>query len=164
MSSSVGGPQDEHADSLGGVWTAVSWAWPVRARVLLAVVVLVSGVTLRLSSDSLGTGRQRSCRVFPVLVIDPNTVPASVLEALPHVGPSLVKQVIDQREIRPFQSIEDMRRRVRGLGKVTMTRLGPHLRIAASIESSTNLVALKNLSATGQTRLAQGPRSAVPSR
>ena len=137
MSRSAGRHRDESTDTRSGVWKVVSWTWPARARVLLAIVVLISGVTLRLASDSLGTGRQRACRVVPVLVIDPNTAPASVLEALPHVGPSLVKQLIEQRERHPFESFEDMHRRVRGLGPVMMARLSPYLRIAASSDSST---------------------------
>src|SRR5271165_1375913 len=155
MSRFAGQPRDEHADTRGGVWTVVSWTWPARARVLLAFVVLVLGVALRLASDSLGRGHQRTCRVLPVLVIDPNTAPGSVLEALPHVGPSLVKQLIEQRERHPFESIEEMRRRVRGLGPVMMARLAPHLRIVASSELSADSVALQNLSAPEQTRLAQ---------
>src|SRR5271166_4011956 len=150
MSRSAGQPRDEHADTRGGVWTVVSWTWPARARVLLAFVVLISGVALRVASDTLSTGLQRTCRVVPVLVVDPNTAPSSVLEALPHVGPSLVKQLIEQREIRPFGSTEDLRRRVRGLGPVTMARLAPHLRIKASSESSPDSDVLKSLSASGQ--------------
>jgi competence protein ComEA len=164
MSRSAGQPRDEPTDTRGGVWTVVSWTWPARARVLLAFVVLISGVALRVARDSLGTGHQRACRVVPVLVIDPNTAPASVLEALPHVGPSLVKQLIEQRKIRPFGSHEDLRRRVRGLGPVTLARIGPHLRIAANSDSSADSDVLKGLSAPGQTRLAQGPRPPVHSR
>jgi competence protein ComEA len=164
MSRSAGQPWDEHADTRGGVWTVVSWTWPARARVLLAFVVLSSGVALRVASDSLGTGRQRTCRVVPVLVIDPNTAPASVLEALPHVGPSLVKQLIEQRERHPFESTEDLRRRVRGLGPVTLARLAPHLRIAASSDSFAGSDVLRSLPAPGQTKLAQGPRPPLRSR
>ncbi len=164
MSRSAGQSRDEPPDTRGGVWTVVSWTWPARARVLLAFVVLISGVALRVASDSLGTSRQRTCRIVPVLVIDPNTAPASVLEALPHVGPSLVKQLIEQRERHPFESIEDMRRRVRGLGPVTMARLAPHLRIAVSSESTADLDVLKSLSAPRQTKLAQGPSPSVGSR
>jgi competence protein ComEA len=94
----------------------------------------------------------------PVLVIDPNTAPASVLEALPHVGPSLVKQLIEQRQRLPFESIEEMRQRVRGLGPVMMARLAPHLRIKPSSQSSADSVVLKSLSTPGQPKLAQGPR------
>ncbi|MBV8130561.1 MAG: helix-hairpin-helix domain-containing protein [Planctomycetaceae bacterium] len=117
-----------------------------------------------MASDSLGTGHQRTCRVVPVLVIDPNTAPSSVLEALPHVGPSLVKQLIEQREIRPFGSTEDLRRRVRGFGPVTLARLAPHLRIAARSEASADSDVLKSPSAPGRARLAQGPRPPVRSR
>jgi len=131
--------------------------------VLLAFIVLSSGVALRVASDSLGRTRQRTCRVVPVLVIDPNSAPASVLEALPHVGPSLVKQLIEQRERRPFESTEDMRRRVRGLGPVTLARLAPHLRIAASTDPVAASDVLKSLSAPGQAKLAQGPRPPVRS-
>lgn len=164
MSRSAGQPRDEHTGTRSGVWTVVSWTWPARARVLLAFVVLISGVALRVASDSLGTSLRRTCRVVPVLVIDPNTTPASVLEALPHVGPSLVKQLIEQREIRPFESTEDLRQRVRGLGPATLARLAPHLRIAARSEASTDSDVLKTLSAPGRARLAQGPRSPVRSR
>jgi hypothetical protein len=165
MSRSAGQPRDKHTDTRGGVWTVVSWTWPARARVLLAFVVLISGVALRVASDTLGTGLQRTCRVVPVLVIDPNTVPSSVLEALPHVGPSLVKQLIEQREIRPFGSTEDLRRRVRGFGPVTLARLAPHLRIAARSDSFADSDVLKSLSAPGQARrLAQGPRPSLRSR
>jgi len=164
MSRSAGRPRDEHTDTRSGVWTVVSWTWPARARVLLAFVVLISGVALRVASDSLGTSLRRTCRVVPVLVIDPNTTPASVLEALPHVGPSLVNQLIEQREIRPFESTEDLRRRVRGLGPATLARLAPHLRIAARSEASADSDILKTLSAPGRARLAQGPRPPVRSR
>ncbi|MGO8898874.1 MAG: ComEA family DNA-binding protein [Isosphaeraceae bacterium] len=164
MSRSAGQPRDEHTDTRSGVWTVVSWTWPARARVLLAFVVLISGVALRVASDSLGTSLRRTCRVVPVLVIDPNTAPASVLEALPHVGPSLVKQLIEQREIRPFGSTEDLRRRVRGLGPATLARLAPHLRIAARSDSLTDSDVLKSPSALGRARLAQGPRPPLRSR
>jgi competence protein ComEA len=164
MSRSGGPPRDEQTDTSAGVWTVVSWSWPARARVLLAFVVLISGITLRAASNSLGTIRLRSCRVVPVLVIDPNTTPASVLEALPHMGPSLVKRLIEQREIRPFGSIEDLRRRVRGLGPATLARLAPHLRIAARSDSLADSDALRSLSALGLPKLAQGPRPPVRSR
>ena len=164
MSRSAGKHRDEPAGTRGGVWAGVASTWTAGARVLLAVVVVITGVALRLAYDSLGTDRQRTCRVVPVLVIDPNTAPESILEALPHVGPSLVRQFIAQRERHPFESIEEMRRRVRGLGPVMISLLGPHLRIAASSDSFTGSDDPKSLSALGQTKLAQGPRPAARSR
>jgi competence protein ComEA len=164
MFSSVGQPCNEQAKTRPGFWTIVAWTWPARARVLLAFVVVSSAVALRVASDSLGVAHLRACRVVPVLVIDPNTSPPSVLEALPHVGPSLVKQLIEQREIRPFRSTQDLRRRVRGLGPATLARLAPHLRIASSGHSSTDSELPKSFSVSARAELAQWPRPSVPSR
>ena len=98
-----------------------------------------------------------------MLLVDPNTAPASVLEALPHVGPSLARRLIEQREIRPFESIEELRLRVRGLGPATMARLAPHLRIKSEREDATEN-RLDAVSAPASPRLARGPSSSVRSR
>ena len=108
---------------------AFRWTWPVGVRVMLAAVMLISGLALRLKIFWRGIDSATAFRPAPDLVIDPNTAPASVLEALPHLGPSLVNRLIAEREVRPFESMEDLRRRVRGLGPATMGRLGPYLRI-----------------------------------
>ena len=163
MSRSVGQSRDEHADTRGRVWVG-SLTLPVRARAFLAVILLASGVVLHMASDPMGTVSTRSCRVVPVLVVDPNSAPPEVLESLPHVGPSLVRQLVEQRRIRPFTSTDDLRRRVRGLGPATMARLGPHLRIGARADSLADLEIQKSLSAPGQAKLAQGPMSAPRSR
>jgi competence protein ComEA len=138
------------------------WPWTSGIRVLLSLVVIVLGVALRAASHSLDGGARTICRGVPVLVIDPNTAPASVLEALPHVGPGLVKRLIEQRKVRPFASTEDLRRRVRGIGPATLARLAPYLRIEpargpvlSGRDSTIN-------SAPDQPRLAQGP--GVPAR
>ena len=103
-------------------------------------------------------------RVVPVLLVDPNTAPASVLEALPHVGPSLARRLIEQREIRPFESIEELRLRVRGLGPATMARLAPHLRIKSEREDAAANRDSTLVSAPASPRLARGPSSSVRSR
>jgi competence protein ComEA len=164
MSRSVGQARKESTASRGGVWIAVAWTWPAGARVFLALILLISTVALRAASRSLGTDLRRNCRIVPVLVIDPNTTPASVLEALPHVGPSLVRKLIEQREIHPFRSTEDLRRRVRGVGPATLARLAPHLRIAARSETPADTHDLEILSDSGQPRLARRPRSPARSR
>ncbi len=164
MSRSEGQSRGEYSDPQGGFWNSVAWTWPARARVLLAMIVLISAVSLRVASYTLGSDLKRSCRVMPVLIVDPNTAPDWVLEALPRVGPSLVKQLIGQREKRPFVSTEDLRRRVRGLGPATLARLAPHLRITASSAPSTESNFSMSLSASGQTELAQVPRHPVSSR
>lgn len=138
------------------------WPWPRSARGLLALLVLIAGLSLRLAGQSLGSGPQRSYRLAPVLVIDPNTAPAGVLEALPHVGPALLKKIVEQREISPFRSIADLRRRVRGLGPATLARLASHLRIDPDAEPIPDSGDLKSFSAPGEQRLAQGPRPPAP--
>ena len=68
----------------------------------------------------------------PDLLLDLNTVPARVLETLPHVGQSLVRQVVAARELRPLVSLDDAGSRVRGLGPVTLAQIAPYLRFEAS--------------------------------
>ena len=104
--------------------------WPVGVRGLLTALGMLAALALRAADRDLGLGSHAAYKPAPVLVLDPNTAPPAVLGALPHVGPSLVRKLVEQREVRPFSSIEDMRRRVRGLGPATMARLALHLRIA----------------------------------
>ena len=106
--------------------------WPLSVRLLLIVVTMIGAVGLRTASLRLGRENRGPFRAAPVLVLDPNSAPPEVLEALPHVGGALVKKIVEQREIRPFQSLGDLRHRVRGLGPATLARLCPHLRIGPS--------------------------------
>ncbi len=59
--------------------------------------------------------------------VDPNTATARELEALPGIGPSLARRVLDARErgVR-FRVPRDLAR-VRGIGPRTVERLAPHL-------------------------------------
>ena len=138
------------------------WPWPVRIRLFLALCAFIAGIALRVAVHSAGCDARTFARVAPVLVIDPNTAPASVLEALPHVGPSLVQRLIEQREIRPFGSTDDLRR-VRGIGPVTLARLAPHLRIKPDRQRSAAGTAMIS-SAPVLPRLARGPSSHFSSR
>ncbi len=104
-----------------------SWPLPLRARILLLVLVFASALVLRIASWCVDCTDRRFCRLMPVLVVDPNTAPASVLGVLPHVGPKMVRRLIEQRERRRFESAADLRRRVRGLGPATMRRWRPLL-------------------------------------
>jgi competence protein ComEA len=130
MSSVANTPQDQgsapatHRDQL--------CPWPLRVRLLLIVVTMTGAVGLRTASLRLGRENRGPFRTAPVLVLDPNSAPPEVLGALPHVGDALVKKIVEQREIRPFQSLSDLRRRVRGFGPATLARLAPHLRIGPS--------------------------------
>src|SRR5262249_44683862 len=129
--------------------------WPMGARGLLIVLALIAALGLRFASHSLGSAPRRAYQVAPILVIDPNTAPPSVLGALPHVGPALVKKLVEQREIRPFDSTDDLRRRVRRFGPVTLARLAPHLRITPRREPVEVGQGPKTVSVPGSAKLAQ---------
>jgi competence protein ComEA len=103
--------------------------WPASVRVLLIGVTMIGAVGLRVASLRLGFESHGPFRVMPELVVDPNSAPPQVLGALPHAGGALVKKIVEQRELRPFQTLGELRRRVRGLGPATLARLAPHLRI-----------------------------------
>lgn len=64
----------------------------------------------------------------PTLVLDPNTAPAVVMMALPRLGPALVGRIVAERGVAPFRSIDDLDRRVKGIGPATAASLRPHLR------------------------------------
>ncbi len=104
-----------------------SWPLPLRARIVLLLLVFASALALRIANWREGCTDRRLCRLMPVLVVDPNTAPAGVLGVLPHVGPKMVRRLIEQRECHPFESAADLRRRVRGLGPATMRRWRPLL-------------------------------------
>lgn len=65
---------------------------------------------------------------LPLLVADPNTVPSPVLMALPMIGPTLAGNIVEARAARPFDSIEDFDRRVRGIGPARVAALRTYLR------------------------------------
>jgi competence protein ComEA len=122
-------PDDRPVGVAGGLKGPSPVPWPIGVRGLLTVLGLFAALGLRSFDRGVGTGAGAMCKVAPRLVLDPNTAPPEVLGALPHVGPSLVRKLVEQRALRPFASMNDMRKRVRGLGPATMARLGPHLRI-----------------------------------
>jgi DNA uptake protein ComE-like DNA-binding protein len=66
------------------------------------------------------------------LVVDPNSAPRGVLVALPRLGPVLVDRIITEREIRPFASLDDFDRRVKGIGPVTAASLAPYFKFEES--------------------------------
>ena len=62
------------------------------------------------------------------LVIDPNSAPIGVLSALPGLGPVRLQAIEEARKARPFASLEDLDRRVRGVGPATAREIAPYLR------------------------------------
>jgi hypothetical protein len=77
-----------------------------------------------------GSGHSaRRIEPAPRLIVDPNTAPAEVLTALPHLGPAMVGRIIAQREKALFRSLEDLDARVRGIGPATAASLRPFLQV-----------------------------------
>jgi hypothetical protein len=106
----------------------VPWCWPVGARVLLAVLVIVAAVGLAIAGRDVGATSARMATP-PEFVLDVNHAPLRALAALPHLGPTLARRLDEARTERPFSSLEEVRNRVRGIGPVTLARISPHLRI-----------------------------------
>ena len=108
----------------------VHWTWSPGVRGVVALLVVASAVGLLRARLVLNAGSHgKPARAATVPLVDINTAPRQLLEALPHVGPSLVNRLIEQRGIRPFTSTEDLRR-VRGIGPATQSRLAPYLKFA----------------------------------
>ena len=76
------------------------------------------------------TGRPGSspARPWPTLVVDANTAPVPVLEALPGLGPALAGRIAVARAVAPFRDLADLDRRVPGIGPSKAAGLRPFLR------------------------------------
>jgi len=103
------------------------WGWNGPARGLL---ILVLGT---LAGSLAGSSRpSRSEAVaLPPLVVDPNSAPAPVLDALPGLGPVLSARIIEARGVASFRSLDDLDRRVKGIGPAKVAALRPFLRFEA---------------------------------
>ena len=61
--------------------------------------------------------------------VDVNTASAAELEALPGIGAAKAAAIVEERQVRPFASIEDLER-VRGIGPALVAELRPHITVA----------------------------------
>ena len=94
------------------------------ANKALAISAIFIGVVLWVSS----TGEPSALRETR-LQVDPNSAPAPVLDALPTLGKTRVSAIIKAREQRPFSSLDDLDRRIKGIGPAAIHALQPHLQI-----------------------------------
>lgn len=62
--------------------------------------------------------------------VDVNTASAAELEALPGIGAAKAAAIVEERQVRPFASIEDLER-VRGIGPALVAELRPHITVSA---------------------------------
>jgi competence protein ComEA len=104
--------------------------WSIEARKGLAFVAILAGLGLLLASRSSRTGDDEPTSPTPGFIVDPNTAPPEILLALPGLGPGLVGHLVSARGDRPFESLKDLERRVRGIGPATLSRIAPFLEIA----------------------------------
>jgi competence protein ComEA len=135
MSSSAGHCADRTPAESPPRPAAVTWPWPVGARGVLAGAVILAAMGLALASRGVQSSSGEAFARAPELVIDPNTAPARVLTALPHLGPTLVGHWVAARDAGPFSSLADAQRRVRGLGPATLAQIAPYLRFEPSSQS-----------------------------
>lgn len=110
-------PHDREADA--GEWASVED---------LALLVLFLAFVLGRSDHDDSNRDFQGPRPFPTRQVDINTDPVGILEALPKVGPVLAERIVKAREERPFASVADLDRRVRGIGPKTIDQVRPHLR------------------------------------
>ena len=61
--------------------------------------------------------------------VDVNTASAAELEALPGIGAAKAAAIVEERQVRPFASIEDLER-VRGVGPALVAELRPHITVS----------------------------------
>jgi competence protein ComEA len=103
------------------------WGWNLPARGLLALLSIAGSLRLL----AVAPGDDPGPRDVPRMIVDPNTASAAVLSALPRLGPALVGRIAAARVLEPFQSLEDLEVRVRGIGPATAEALREHLRFDA---------------------------------
>ena len=86
---------------------------------------------LKAASSAMDAGGRRSANKKDVQPADPinvNTATLTDLQRLPSVGPKRAQLIIDERQKRPFASIDELRR-VPGIGPKTLEKLRPYITI-----------------------------------
>ena len=97
-------------------------------RISLVLGIFACGWLLAAGWSSR-TGSAVATRPPPKLILDPNTAPPELLMALPGLGPGLIRGWVEARDERPFETLEEIERRVRGIGPATLKRIAPSLEI-----------------------------------
>jgi DNA uptake protein ComE-like DNA-binding protein len=64
-----------------------------------------------------------------------NAAGAKELDAVPGLGPVLIDRILQARSERPFESLEDLSARVKGVGPKTLERLRPYLSASPTDEA-----------------------------
>lgn len=101
------------------------WNLTAKSRKLLAMLILSASISLLVKEWTSRSGPP----LRPTLVVDPNTCPVEVLQALPRLGPVLASRIVTERELKPFRTVDELDARIRGIGPVTLAAIRPFLRI-----------------------------------
>lgn len=103
--------------------------WTSLSRDFLTVLALASALSLALRAFP-----SPAIETPPILLsVEVNSAPGAVLDTLPGLGPVLAGRIV---EARPFRSIEEIDRRVKGIGPAKAAALRPYLRFATSTPPS----------------------------
>jgi competence protein ComEA len=105
------------------------WGWEVPQRRALALMTALGAIALLLGPLPFALDPAASPPPSGVEV-DLNSAPTMVLLALPGLGPSRVERILAARADRPFDSLEDVERRVKGIGPATIGGIRPWARVA----------------------------------
>lgn len=84
----------------------------------------------------------------PAPVVNLNTATAAQLRLLPRIGPALAERILRARARRPFRQLAALRR-VRGIGRVTLRGLAPHV-VLVGPTTATLKLRLPRLAAVGR--------------
>lgn len=98
------------------------WAGPARALLAIVAVPLAARFAAAVLREPPPP------RAWPALAVDANSAPVGVLEALPGMGPALAGRVVAARRETPFRDLDDLDRRVKGIGPAKAAALRPFLR------------------------------------
>ncbi|RUL89279.1 ComEA family DNA-binding protein [Tautonia sociabilis] len=101
------------------------WGWGRDQRLLLAATAAIGAVALL-----VGVASEEPPSSPPPASVeaDVNSAPAAVLLALPGLGPTRVDRIVEARSERPFDSLEDLADRVKGIGPATIEGIRPFSR------------------------------------
>jgi competence protein ComEA len=99
------------------------------AAVAVAVLVAMAGGGVVAATKGV-SGTETTARTGAAeVVVDLNTATAEELTAVPGIGPSLSKRIVEFREQNgPFRRVEDVMK-VRGIGEKSFQKIKPYLKV-----------------------------------